>query len=63
MPKRRRMKRQPGEIIRLTLDVEAGFYEEITVAALVERTPKAKLIRKAIALYLEQMKVEVRSGL
>jgi len=63
MPKRRRAKKQPREIIRLTLDVEAGLYEEITVAALVERTPKAKLMRKAIALYLEQMKVEVRSGL
>ncbi|MEO1144356.1 MAG: hypothetical protein AAFY26_01975 [Cyanobacteria bacterium J06638_22] len=39
--------------VRLTLDLETDFYEEIAVAALLERTPKSKLIRKAIILYLK----------
>jgi len=41
-------------IVRLTLDVEEAFYQQIVEAARKERRPKAKVMREAIARYLKQ---------
>jgi len=40
-------------MIRLTLDVEETFYQQIAAAARKEGRPKAKVIREAIARYLK----------